>query len=151
MLWQDILIDRRLTDQEITDALAGTFAVNPADVQVIEDIADPSITIRDGIRVLCEAVPVEGDFVLKLALYLRDEALEQLTVSRDDRKLIGQFCLLGNCVALMDDGEIDPYRWLLVRGVADTQPVYLDAEAMDHGRYILNENVFDIVTGRKRA
>ncbi len=137
MLWEEILVDRYLTDNEIITTISDIFSISPKDVLVITDISE--MKINQYIRILCERLIVKGDFLIKLAIYLRDPVLEQM----DKKLFISRFCGKLNCICLLADTNINPYSMLLVRGLDVQQIVHLDSERLDENEeYIVRD--FDL-------
>lgn len=135
MIWQEFLVDRNLTENEITNAIAKLFLVPLTDVLVIDDIAETDISER--VRVLCERMSVEGDFSMRLSIYLRNSNLEQ----SDSTLKIGQFCELLNCQCLVPDESVNPYQWRLVQSSEDWKIVYLDPKILDENEeYIIQKH-----------
>lgn len=63
-MWNDLLIDRNLSRDEVVAAISQVFSVSPADVLLVDDIAEAEVS--EHIRLLCERMPVRGDFSMKL-------------------------------------------------------------------------------------
>jgi hypothetical protein len=80
---------------------------------------------------------VKGDFMLGLQLYVLNEQLEHWLGEQDDCVLIGRFCEIAHCSALVDDGSANPYSWLLIRATGTIQPVLLDSERLDQDEYVV--------------
>lgn len=134
MIWQEFLVDRNLTENEIANAIAKLFLVPLTDVLVIDDIAETDVSER--VRVLCERMSVEGDFSMRLSIYLRDSNLEQI----DSTLKISQFCELLNCKCLVTNESVNPYQWWLVQGSQSWKLVYLDPKRLDENEeYILQK------------
>ncbi len=137
-MWpQDIFVDRNLTDNEIVTAFANILAVAPTKIYITENIADDALhgRISDEKAVLCERMQVQGDFVLRLSIYLRTPALEQL----DSMSIIMRFSELLHCACLVSDDSDNPYTWLLVQGLDKIQPVSLDMERLDKEEFVVHE------------
>jgi len=134
MIWQEFLVDRNLTENEIANAIAQLFLIPLKDVLVVDDIVETDVS--DQVRVLCERMSVEGDFSIRLSIYLRDSNLEQ---SNSTLK-IGQFCELLNCQCLVPDESVNPYQWLLVQSSENWKLVYLNPKALDENEeYIIEK------------
>jgi hypothetical protein len=133
MIWEEVLVDRRLTRDEIADTVSKLFSVPSSDVLVVDDIAE--VTTGRPVRILCERMPVSGDFWIRLSIYLRDCDLEDL----DSKMAIRKFCDLLRCKCLMSDDSIDPLSWLLVSGSSGIEPVSLDAEQLEIEKYVVKK------------
>lgn len=125
MIWNDIIIDRNLSNDEVVAAISQVFSVSSADVLVVDDIAEAEVS--EHIRLLCERMPVQGDFSMKLSIYVRDSKLEQL----DPKSTVRQFCGVLHCKCLISDSSVNPFSMLLVQESEDIQPVALDPERLD--------------------
>lgn len=134
MSWHDLLINRNLSNDEVVAAISQVFSVSPADVLVVDDIAEAEV--RKHIRLLCERMPVQGDFSMKLSIYVRDSKLEQL----EPKSTVRQFCGVLYCKCLISDSSVNPFSMLLVQESEDIQPVALDPERLDENEeYIIIE------------
>jgi hypothetical protein len=132
MSWHDLLIDRNLSKDEVLAAMSQVFSVSPTDVLVVDDIAEAEVS--EHIRLLCERMPVQGDFSMKLSIYVRDSELEQL----DPKLIIRQFCCILHCQCLISDSSVNPYLMLLVQESGDIQPVSLNPDRLDENEeYII--------------
>ena len=134
MIWQEFLVDRNLTENEIANAIAQVFSIPLTDVLVVDDIVETDVS--DRVRVLCERMSVEGDFSIRLSIYLRDSNLEQ----SDSTLKIGQFCELLNCQCLVSDESVNPYQWRLVQSSENWKLVYLNPKLLDENEeYIIQK------------
>lgn len=134
MIWQEFLVDRNLTKNEIANAIAHLFLIPLTDVLVVDDIVETDVS--DRVRVLCERMSVEGDFSIRLSIYLRDSNLEQ----SDSTLKIGQFCELLNCQCLVSDESVNPYQWRLVQSSETWKLVYLDPKLLDENEEYIIQN-----------
>lgn len=133
MIWNDFLIDRNLSNDEVVATISQVFSVSPADVLVVDDIAEADVS--ESIRLLCERMSVQGDFSIRLSIYLRDSKLEL-----EPNSIIRQFCGMLHCKCLISDSSVNPYSMLLVQESEDIQPVALDPERLDENEeYIIIE------------
>ena len=134
MIWQEFLVDRNLTENEIANAIAQLFLIPLTDVLVVDDIVETDVS--DRVRVLCERMSVEGDFSIRLSIYLRDSNLDQ----SDSTLKIGQFCELLNCQCLVADESVNPYQWRLVQSSENWKLVYLNPKKLDENEeYIVQK------------
>lgn len=133
MIWQEFLVDRNLTENEIANAIAHLFLIPLTDVVVVDDIAETDVS--DQARVLCERMSVEGDFSIRLSIYLRDSNLEQ----SDSTLKIGQFCELLNCQCLVPDMSVNPYQWRLVQSSENWKLVYLNPKLLDENEEYITQ------------
>lgn len=133
MFSNDILVDLDLTNYEVVAAISQIFSVSPADILVVDDITEADVTKH--ICLVCEHMPVQGDFSMRLCIYVHDSKLEQL-----DSNTIKQFCSILHCQCLILDSSVNPYTLLLVRESGKIQPVAVDPERLNENEeYIIIE------------
>ena len=95
MIWNDFLVDRNLSKDKLEATISQVFSVSPIDVLVINDITEANVD--KNIRIICERLPVRGDFLMRLCIYLDDSKLAQL----DPELIIKQFCCILHCKCLI--------------------------------------------------
>jgi len=134
MIWQEVLVDQNLTKNEIANAIAQVFLIPLKGVLVVDDLVETDVS--DQVRVLCERMLVEGDFSIRLSIYLRDSNIEQ----SDSTLKIGQFCELLNCQCLVPYESVNPYHWRLVQSSENWKLVYLNPKKLDENEeYIIQK------------
>ena len=133
MIWNDLLVDRNLSKDEIGATISQVFSVSPTDVLVVDDIAETEVS--EHTRVLCECLPAQGDFSIKLFIYVRDSQLAQL----NPKLIIKQFCCILHCKCLISDDSVNPFTMLLVQESEDIQLVALEPERERNEEYIMLE------------
>lgn len=134
MFWNDLLVDRNLSNYELVTAISQIFNVLSAEVLVVDDIAEAEVS--EDVRLLCERTPVQGDFSMKVFIYLYDSELKQL----DSVSTVKQLCTMLHCKCLMSDDSINPYSMLLLQESENTQTAFLDPEKLDeYEEYIMVE------------
>lgn len=132
MLWNDILIDRNINNDQVVAALSLVFSVSSVDILLVDDIAEAEVS--NHIRLLCERIPVQGDFLMKLSIYIRDSMLEQF----EPQSTIKQFCGVLHCKCLISDSSINPFSMLLIQELQDIQLIALDPERLgENEQYII--------------
>lgn len=135
MFWEDILVDRMLTSDEIKAAISNSFLIAMTEVLVVDDIADTIVT--EQVRVLCEQIPTRGDFLMKLSIYLRDPSLERF----DHKQVIGKLCNLLDCKCLISDNSDNPYSMLQIEGETSQRNIFLKPELLDEEEYVIDESL----------
>ena len=125
MIWNDLLVDRNLSKDEIGATISQVFSVSPTDVLVVDDIAETEVS--EHTRVLCECLPAQGDFSMKLFIYVRGSKLAQL----NPELIIKQFCCILHCKYLISDDSVNRFTMLLVQESKDIQPVSLNPEKLE--------------------
>src|SRR4051812_20391026 len=89
MLWTDLELEQKVSDDRLRDAWANVFAVEPGAVVIMEDLAgrpvaeesDPWADSRT--RILLERHQQAGDFPLHVLVILGDDTLDQKVEGRD--------------------------------------------------------------------
>ena len=137
MIWQDILLNSKPADDQITSSLAQLFGVSTKEVVIVDDVTE-QIDIGDP-AILCERSAVEGDFVLQVTIMPRKPAVIAIADSKDDKELVRTLgeslradCLIG------DDSE-NPYAYILIPAGGTAEYVYLNAEEPEEDRYVIDK------------
>ena len=117
-----VFVDRRLTEQELTAGLAAAFEIAPADVRLLNDIAELADNSIADLRLACVGTSGGEHFPLLLDCYALDRGLIELDEMTQARK----FCAAtGACCALsLPDNEIDE-MWLVA---AHGEPTLIDID-----------------------
>jgi hypothetical protein len=126
----DLVVERHLSSQEISDGIAKVLSIEPTRVAVIEDMAEyPNRAAAD---VVCVATPALGQFAQVLSIQCRPMAVgSYIEVSQrvaDTLKV---------AVLVPSEGS-DPYVMWLVRPNIGPELVSLNAAALDDDRYIVD-------------
>jgi hypothetical protein len=124
MLWSEILINKQIAEDRITQILAAVFNIPESEIVFTADV----ITLdADATRQLVvEQTSLDGEFPSRLSLYLFEESL----VDTEPMAIAQQLSRNLACQCLMSDDDINPYSWLLV-DAGNVQKVMLDADALD--------------------
>ncbi|MBW4637915.1 MAG: hypothetical protein KME05_06715 [Gloeocapsa sp. UFS-A4-WI-NPMV-4B04] len=131
---EDFLIDRNLSEDEIRATISPVFSVSPIDVLVINDIAEAKVD--KNIRIICERLPVKGDFLTRVCVYLHDSKLTKPTPTLT----ISQFCCILHCKCLISDDSVNPYSMLLVQESENIQLISLEPKRLNKDEeYIMIE------------
>jgi hypothetical protein len=134
MIWEDFVINRKISDQEIVAGLVAVFGVSPDAVLILPDpmmLADPHLCL-DGIQLICSRSELPGDFVLLLDLILRTPESNAFAAECGDRPLLQTLVDALDVEALADDGTINPYSWLHFRPHQEPRQAKLDLDQLDH-------------------
>lgn len=138
MVWEELLLDRRVADSTLIDALATTFAVPAGSVRVIDSVLTVKGRLGDEIRLLVERRLTRGDFPLQVRVYIRDAELEQHVRPPDvSAALVQRFCGLAGAGCLMSDDSPSGVSWLLVGRSVPPVPVTLDADRLEDDEYVI--------------
>jgi hypothetical protein len=145
MIWRDILIDRRPSDRELRSALARGFQITPDEVLLFGDYDELLSPEPPGIRLLCERLPVDGQFRMKLGVMPVHPDQEAFVRIHDDIQLVSAICGALGVRGLIDDGSDNPYAFLLVHPDGVVARTDLDAEQLDaDGQYVLMPQVAEV-------
>lgn len=125
MIWNEFLVDRNLSKDELRATISQLFSVAPIDVLVVNDIAEAKV--GKNIHIICERLPVRGDFLIRLSVYIHDSQLAQL----EPELIIKQFCCILHCKCLISDDSVNPFTMLLVQESKDIQLVSLDPQRLE--------------------
>lgn len=139
---QDILIDRALSFRLINLGIAHVFSISSLEVLVVKDLTK-TIVISKYIRVLCQAIEIEGNFKQMISIYLKDESLYKITV----KETLDRFCKYCKCIGLISDDysqqKYNPNAMILLRGDNSYSTVFLCDRNLDEEKYVLTEQTID--------
>lgn len=145
MIWRDILIDRLPADNELQNALASVFQISPAEVVLFGDYNELLAPEPAGTRLLCERLPVAGEFRMKLGIMPTHPDQEAFVLIHDDIGLLTALCRVLAVRGLVDDGSVNPYAFLLIDTDGALSRTVLDAERIDHDeQYVLLPQVAEV-------
>ena len=139
MIWRDILIDRRPNDAELRQSLAQVFQIDPTKVGLFGDYRELLQPMPDTIRLLCERLPVSGEFIMKLGVMPVHPVQEAFTRGSNDLTLLSALCRILATRGLIDDGSHNPYAFLLLGPDGSVSNAALDAQRLDmDDEYVLS-------------
>lgn len=145
MIWRDILIDIRPRDVELSHALAHVFHVPTDAIVLFGDYRELLAPEPAGIRLLCERLPVDGEFRMKLGIMPVHSEQEAFVRDHDDIDLLSALCRNLSTRGLIDDGSDNPYAFLLIDTDGSVSHTNLDAERLDtDGQYVLMPQVAEV-------
>lgn len=131
-MWQDIIISRILTKNEIVKGLCTVFPVAVSEILIGKDINDVQYAMRDSIRIVCQTWISKTEFPFSMSIYLRDQSLlPQANKLHHDIYKVGEFCETLSCESIIGDDTINPYSWILIKSRNGYSPIYIDIEAFD--------------------
>ncbi|MFM6152442.1 MAG: hypothetical protein ACKPE3_05470, partial [Sphaerospermopsis kisseleviana] len=115
MGWKLFLVDRDLSNEEITSTFAEIFEIDQDDVLLIEETDDISEDLPKNIQLVCERSIVKGDFQISISVYPQDIVFD------GEVEIIELFSNILNCKCLiLDPGKEnlnDEDACLLIQGV----------------------------------
>lgn len=137
----DILVDRNLSHDEIVAACVDIFSLSPTEILITEDITDLDIDLDENILLICELMPIGGDFKTFLSFYPQNFSIEeQLEEIGDGLTIARKFCEFLNVKSLIkDDSSPDEYEedaYFLIDRI-NIQRVYIDLDKIDDDLYLL--------------
>jgi hypothetical protein len=133
VVWEDFLVDRVLTGEEISRGVSHAFGVSPHAVLVVPALGP--IDLPDGIRILVAAREVSGDFRMYISVVPQWRPLDV----GDEFSVVVQLARFWGCLCLVSDDSINPYRWIVVDAQGRRSPVALDVEELDvRERFVLS-------------
>ena len=145
MIWRDILIDRRPRDGELLDALARVFQISQDTIVLFGDYSELLTPEPPGTRLLCERLPVDGEFRMKLGIMPVHPDQEVFAQSHDDTVLLSALCRTLSVRGLIDDGSDNPYAFLLIDTDGTIARTELDAVRLDNDhQYVLTPQVAEV-------
>jgi hypothetical protein len=125
MDWQDCLLDLDIAHAELASALAEYLRVPPADILVVDELTEARVA--DHIQLLCQRIPVLGEFRLLLVPYPRSQSVR----NADCLQVFGFLSRKLRCRCLLPDSGLNPYAWLLFEHGEGPRPVFLEVEGLD--------------------
>lgn len=140
MIWQDIAIDRRVSHDDVTQALASVFGVPAASIYVVAErqFVDASQEVIEQAAVVCIVQEGQGEFPEQLEIIINSPRLKHLISDCGDLPLMQALVDALAVAAIVDDGSANPYRWLLLQPGQPAVPALLDADALDdHNAFVL--------------
>ncbi len=145
MIWRDILIDRRPSDDELQHALARVFSISTDAIVLFGDYSELLTPEPPGTRLLCERLPVEGEFRMKLGIMPVHPDQESFAQGHDDTDLLSDLCRTLSVRGLIDDGTDNPYAFLMIGADGTIVRTDLDAERLDNDQqYVLTPQVAEV-------
>lgn len=122
--WRDIFLDKVITKQPLTLALAKIFQVKPSEIGIISDLTQ----MEENKRLLCEISICQHKFSFMASIYLLDKQLQP----SNDIELVGKLCAQLDCRALVEDiHEIAPSIMFLVNPNGTYHHISIDADELE--------------------
>ncbi len=133
MYWRDLYCDKILSKKQVTDTLCKVFRITEEGIFLVDNIEN--IKQKDNeIRLLCQSSIVKSNFPLKLAIFLDD-----CLVPSNDLLVVGRFCAINECRALIGSDSIDPYDWIMVINEVEHELIGIDLDEYDNPEPVLLE------------
>ena len=134
MIWQDIVVRRRLDDHDLVRGIAAGFGVNPRDVLVHRGTDD--FPAPGDAKIVCLASDRPEGFrtVISLYTYFNSPRHDEPT------DVVKTFARTTQTECLLTDDSADPYTMMRVEPSGDSGRVNLDIDRLDDkGEYIIRE------------
>jgi hypothetical protein len=124
--WPDFILERTISEQELSVAIAGVFGINPDAVSITRVLSVQEV--ERNVQVWGTVSSLPGSFSTAVALYPQSDSIRsQIT----GRKLVEELCVALRCRSLMTDDTLNPYRMLVIEGPGAAWPVLLNAAKLD--------------------
>ena len=134
MIWQDVVIQRPLGDQEIVKGLAAGFGINPHEVLVhwgFDDFPEPN-----GAVVVCVASERAEGFRSVISLYTYFDSPRE----DDSVVVMREFARVAQTECLLSDDSPNPYTMIHIHPSGEVVSVWLDVDRLDDkGEYHIRE------------
>ena len=134
----EILLDKRITDDEIKVAMKKLFALGDDDMFIRhysndmfdDDFADQALLI--------EVYEHNGDFPYRLSIAFDDDVSTRF---EDEKGFAKKLSGIINASILVDDGDVNPYTAILITRKGDEHPVhiYISEDSTECEEYELQE------------
>lgn len=132
MIWQDIVVDRSLREDEIREGMKTMFGIDSRQIAVISSIAE-IIGVGDA-RVACAVSPLPGPFCTMLSVYILDAEMPAPT----PLEAVAKFCTALQCCCLVADDSPNPYSAWLMSASGEAHQVYLRPSNLDRNEYVIS-------------
>jgi hypothetical protein len=129
---RDMIVDRKLTPDEICEGISKALEISLSGVIAVDDIYRGSVP--NSTRVLCHFQDVGGDFSQIISVYIRDSSVPDLS---DEE--VGIFSDICDCRCLVDSLDENPLAMTLVEGTKKTESVYLSSDVIDEDKYVIDK------------
>lgn len=124
MLFAEILVSRRTPTEVLCKAALASRVVETREaVACVDKIAQLDLERFEAVWVCTR---VSGEFGTIVSLYLKHEV-----VAATERGVAREIARVGKCRCLVDDGSVNPYRWILIEAAGSEGAVLLDADGFD--------------------
>jgi hypothetical protein len=133
LMWTDLMLDRALDDRPLREGLASIFGVPADEIQIVGGSADGGGTAGTASDhpIWVERDALEGEFPLRLGVYLRPDLCALIDEPADEQAAIARLCAVWQASCLFSDDEVNPYTWLVMRPNGRLEAVTVDAESLD--------------------
>jgi hypothetical protein len=140
MPWLDMMFECVIAHDDFRKVIGGAFGVPPEQVEIVHSQEYPDyLKVKEDTLVFCWLSDIPGDFPLRTEIMpWRKELLHLAT-----EEMEGLICEGLKCRALVDAGELSPYRWDLISERGHRQRVTVDDDLFDREDWGLSIIVYD--------
>jgi len=136
MILEDVVVSKTLSDREIKAGITAALQIAPEHIAVVSEI--PSDKLHNDLLVMCQKLPLSGDFPLQISIYVRDQSLETIDVA----DAMERFCQATDSSVLISDDDGNPYSRILINKFNQRKKVFLDPESLDElNRFVVKPNL----------
>lgn len=128
MIWNELLLNKKITSFELCQAFSEVFFVASTEIAITGNIEKQ---ISENIKILCHTFVCATDFPLRLAIYIRDENLASSLSINDQLLVVGKLAERLSVTILISDSSINPYKMLKVTGLDCYEEVFVDLSDYD--------------------
>ncbi|AWH87079.1 hypothetical protein [Limnobaculum parvum] len=126
----DLILEKAPTKLQLKKIFSESFDIKGENVYISEDIEDFP---PDGDNELwCITHEKDGDFLLLCEFFVGEKSQ-----SNPPNIITKKICHLLDLKALIDDGEISPYSWLMISPDGSEELIELDPDEMNNERYVI--------------
>ena len=130
MVWEDVLLGREASADELRQALSEVLAILPHQVAVTSDVTAMTGEQLAAARVIAEVRPRQGQYPQQISLYLRDAEVENtVSETRTTLEAMRRLCVLLESDCLVSDEDSSPYSMWRVTPHGNIEAVKLDDDA----------------------
>ncbi|XXT15155.1 hypothetical protein WME94_33385 [Sorangium sp. So ce429] len=123
MIWQDMLLEDRFSELDLSSALAVAFELPSGDVSVVYSLEQ----LPSGVSVAAHVVELHGGgFRTLLSIYV-----SKAKASSNPVDVARSVCVCLNTRVLISDQSANPYTMLLIGASSEPVRVALDVQALD--------------------
>jgi hypothetical protein len=139
----NILIEKIVSNDDLTDIISQILNLERKDIFVVEDIQDLRIKIPNNIKVICETINIEGDFRTSLSLYPKSKIAQHIIQQFcNENQVAKKICdiLKCNCLTKKESLSDEDCYWLIQHNSDELRYLYLDSQKLDEGIYVIEKN-----------
>lgn len=130
MIWQDLLLEQKISWPLLRTALANALAARAELVSVVSSVENDT----SNSPIVAEVGEAQGQFRMRLSLYLRDYPVPPMS------EAMSKLASLLDTRILVSDDSPNPYSMILIAAGCAPRKVALDVDRLDqHEEYCIVE------------